>query len=57
MTEEPEFEGFVYQIVIDGTSVIVMADWEDARKYVEDNLKSANVIILPVAVFKYGGGE
>jgi hypothetical protein len=46
-------KGFVSQIVCNGQSIIVIADESEARSYVEDHLRGAEVIILPIAVFEY----
>ena len=51
--EEPEHEGFVYQVLTEGQLVIVMADHEDAVDYIEDYMRGSASIILPVPVFKY----
>jgi len=56
MTDEPEHEGFVYQILVEGVQVIVMADHEDAQTYVKEFYKNSNALILPVPVFKYKSG-
>lgn len=50
---EPKHEGFIYQIVIDGTTAICMTEEGDAKKFVDEKMKGAPFIILPVPIFSY----
>ena len=54
---EPEHEGFVYQVIVNGTMILVMADYEDAQRYIQEKFKGVAALILPTPVFKYGGGK
>ena len=49
--------GFVYQIIANGQSIIVMEDEAEASSYAEEHLRGAEVLILPIAIFNYTEGK
>jgi len=51
------FDDFVYQVICNGQAILVFGDEEAARQYVKDHLVGSEVMILPIAVFDYDGGE
>jgi len=44
---------FVYQVLVEGSLVIVLDDFEMAKRFAEDNYKIPGAVILPVPVFTY----
>ena len=52
-----KFEKFFYQIVIEGSTIICIADEDGARKYVEEKMKGVHFAVLPVPVFSFKGGR
>ena len=57
MPKSLDFSDFVYQIVINGSSILVFDDKDEARNYVEENYKGTEVLIHPIPVFSYTGGK
>jgi len=48
-----KFLRFDYQVLVDGSLVIVLDSYEKAKRLLEEHYKQAGGIILPVPVFAY----
>jgi hypothetical protein len=48
---ELKFEKFVYQVLVEGSLVIVLDDFEMAKRFATQHYTAAT--ILPVPIFKY----
>jgi len=58
MNKQLVLKGFVYQIVMDGNSILVIDNKEDAEKYIKTmHARGASIYLLPIAVFTYKEGE
>lgn len=57
MTKKLNFVKFIYQITVEGSTIICIDDEDEARKYVTDKMKGAHFAVLPVPVFSYKGGR
>ena len=53
MPKSIKFSRFVYQIIALGQPILVLETQEQAEAYVQDKLRGAEIMILPVAVFAY----